>query len=416
MNTRTCIDSDIAMMHCILTAANLAVAFGFGAYNNFLQVLRERPVDFEEDICGGLSQLMKAICGRRFTIDFPLQTALELTGALAGLLAPQKADEIASDMLISLTAGQDASPSDTWLSDSLQALEQFPEDAEDGLVSLQLVSYLDRPGPLLVLSWMGSTDWCPCCAQRFLYWIASSTVHAKQHQDKTARSSSTSRLLVCSCIAKLMSFLSAELDVEGRTPWWPSVSGFVKRHSASGIRMKTAPQPRTGNSALEDTGALESSSEPVQDSAVVEDFKMIVVEVLGGQIPMLREGAAVSLKDGRSGVIVHCCRTDASTIVPVVSTGPANASKVWIALSDGSLSECESKSVYLASPFTGRLGPESLRLLLPYIRPIKEHLFKAQASCASARAPGTGNSVDGHVTPSIYFRLCLLKVPLNFSI
>jgi len=114
---------------CILTAANVAVAFGLGAYSNFLEVLRERPTDFEQDISFGLGKLMGAVCGRHFSADFPLSTALELIGSLAALLAPRKADEIASDMVISLHSAGTSQP------DVLKALEHFPEDPEDGLVS-----------------------------------------------------------------------------------------------------------------------------------------------------------------------------------------------------------------------------------------------------------------------------------------
>ena len=108
----------------------MAVAFGFGAYSNFLQVLRERPTDFEDDISSGLGKLMGAVCGRHFRADFPLSTALELIGSLAALLPPPKADEIASDMVMSLHSAGTTSQSDVF-----KVLERFPEDPEDGLVS-----------------------------------------------------------------------------------------------------------------------------------------------------------------------------------------------------------------------------------------------------------------------------------------
>jgi hypothetical protein len=215
-----------------------------------------------------------------------------------------------------------------------------------------------------------------------------------------------------------MSRLSAELDLEGRTPWWPPVSGFLKRHS--GIRTM-------GNTAA---GGAESAPKPADDGAVVEDFKLMVVEVLGGQIPMLQEGAAVSLQDGRSGLIVHCGpsvlgRGNAGTDAPVFSTRAAydterqkagaadgsNTGKVWIALSDGSLCQCDSASLCLESPFRGRLGPESLSLLLPYIRPVKEHLFKVEAPSPSTPVVANTNSNSLlYANPRIYLRLLKVTV------
>lgn len=224
-----------------------------------------------------------------------------------------------------------------------------------------------------------------------------------------------------SCISKLMSCLSSELDVEGRTPWWPPISGFLKRHS--GIRTMD-------NTTLGDAGGAESALKPADDSAVVEDFKLMVVEVLGGQIPLLQEGAAVSLQDGRLGLIVHCGRSvlgrgNASTDSPVFSTRAAydtekqkakaaddsSKGKVWIAVSDGSLCQCDSESLCLESPFKGRLGPESLNLLLAYIRPVKEHLFKMEAPSPSTPVvPSTNSNSLLYANPRIYLRL--LKVPV----
>jgi hypothetical protein len=90
----------------------------------------------------------------------------------------------------------------------------------------------------------------------------------------------------------------------------------------------------------------------------VRERRLVALEVLGGRIPTLDLRAQVDLQDGRMGVVVAQGKND----------------KAWVA-THTSFFESDDKMLFLKSPYTGHLGPESLKLLLPWIVSMRDDLF-----------------------------------------
>ena len=166
----------------------------------------------------------------------------------------------------------------------------------------------------------------------FLYWLAA--LGRLQYNSYSA-----------TAVSRMFSLLSQELDQDGIAAWWTPLLRFLRLHS-------TAASPGS---------ACADESEVPSTSVGVNGGELISLEVLGGKMAFLTTGSGVDLKDGRTGVIVQFCKLE---------------DKVWVALSDSSLYECEVKSLYFKSPYTGRLGPQSLDVLLPWVFLMKDHLFR----------------------------------------
>ena len=74
--------------------------------------------------------------------------------------------------------------------------------------------------------------------------------------------------------------------------------------------------------------------------------------MLGGKIPKMAAGVGVHLQDGRTGVVLRC----------LLDQKMQDQKKVWVACSDTSYCECDTERLSFKSPYSGRLGPESLNV------------------------------------------------------
>jgi len=173
----------------------------------------------------------------------------------------------------------------------------------------------------------------------FLYWVAA--LGGLQYNSYSA-----------TAVSRMFSLLSQELDQDGIAAWWTPLLRFLRLHS-------TAASPGTASA---EGSEVPSTSVGVNGGELIVNFgELISLEVLGGKMAFLTTGSGVDLKDGRTGVIVQFCKSE---------------DKVWVALSDSTLCECEVKSLYFKSPYTGRLGPQSLDVLLPWVFLMKDDLFR----------------------------------------
>jgi hypothetical protein len=174
-----------------------------------------------------------------------------------------------------------------------------------------------------------------------------------------------SRLASCrvSAVANVISMLAAELDEEGRTSWW----GTVSRWTRENIQLHDGKLDALDRDSLKPVGAEGGSAgQGCTPDRRVPERRLVALEVLGGRIPTLELRAQVDLQDGRMGVVVAQCKND----------------KAWVA-THTSFFESDDKMLYLKSPYTGRLGPETLKLLLPWIVSMRDDLFASDVPSGS---------------------------------
>jgi hypothetical protein len=180
-------------------------------------------------------------------------------------------------------------------------------------------------------------------------------------------SSVPSRIGAVSCrisaVANVISMLAAELNTEGRTSWWAPVSRWTREN----IQPHDAKLAVLDRDRLKPVGAGGGSAQQgCTPGRLVMERRLVALEVLGGRIPTLDLRAQVDLRDGRMGVVVAQCKTD----------------KAWVA-THTSFVESDDTTLYLKSPYTGRLGPESLKLLLPWIVSMRDDLFASDVPSGS---------------------------------